>query len=151
MTRRIDDCRMVGIQLPQSIDQGNGFGRAGHASLAHRMVPHQGRNICLVEERSDRRSAGVERKFCSSSEVQHAFLRDGRWWFGVNEGPAAIKDCVPKFFRDIDRSQICRAECRHEQDELEIGHARILNIERRHTFLLSGEMVGESTPVYWRE
>lgn len=149
MTRRIDDCRMVGIQLPQSIDQGNGFGRAGHASLAHRMVPHQGRNICLVEERSDRRSAGVERKFCSSSEVQHAFLRDGRWWFGVNEGPAAIKDCVPKFFRDIDRSQICRAECRHEQDELEIGHARILNIERRHTFLLSGEMVGESTPVYW--
>jgi len=147
MTRRIDDRRTVRIQLSQSIDQGNGFGRAGHASLAHRMVPHQGRNICLVEERSDRRSAGVERKFCSSSEVQHAFLRDGRWWFGVNEGPAAIKDCVPKFFRDIDRRQICCAECRHEQDELEIGHARILNIERRHTFLLSGEMVGESTPV----
>ena len=147
MTRRIDDCRMVGIQLPQSIDQGNGFGRAGHASLAHRMVPHQGRNICFVEEGSDRRSAGVERKFCSSSEVQHAFLRDGRWWFGVNEGPAAIKDCVPKFFRDIDRSQICRAECRHEQDELEIGHARILNIERMHTHLLSGEMVCESTLV----
>lgn len=62
------------------------------------MVPHQGRNICLVEEGSDRRSAGVEREFCSSSEVQHAFLRGRRWWFGMNEGPAAIKDRVPKFF-----------------------------------------------------
>ena len=114
MTRRIDDRRMVGIQLPQSIDQRSGFRCAGHASLAHRMVPHQGRNVCLVEEGSDRGSTGVEREFRSSSEVQHACLRGGGWWFGVNEGPAAIKDRLPQFLRDIDRRQICRAECRHE-------------------------------------
>lgn len=114
MSRRIDDRRMVGIQLPQSIDQRSGFRCAGHASLAHRMVPHQGRNVCLVEEGSDRGSTGVEREFRSSSEVQYACLRGGGWWFGVNEGPAAIKDRLPQFLRDIDRRQICRAECRHE-------------------------------------
>ncbi len=112
------------------------------------MVPHQGRNICLVEEGSDRSSTGVERELCSPSEVKHAFLRGGRWWFGVNEGPAAVEDRLPQFLRDIDRRQICRAECRHEQDELEVGHVWILNIERWHTALLSGEMPGESTLVY---
>jgi len=147
MTRRIDDRRMVGIQLSQSIDQWSGFRCAGHASLAHRMVPHQSWNVGIEEKRSDRRSTGVERKFCSSSEIKNAFLRIRGRRLGVNEGPAAIKDRLPKFFRDIDRRQICRAECRHEQDELEIGHARILNVQRRHTDLLSGEMVGESTPV----
>ncbi len=111
------------------------------------MVPHQRRNICLVEEGSDRRSTRVKREFCSSSEVQHTLLRGGRRWFGMNKGPTAIKDRLPQFFGEIDRRQICRAECRHEQNELEIGHARILNIERRHTVLLSGGMVGESTPV----
>jgi len=145
--RRIDVRRMVGIQLSQSIDQWSGFRCAGHASLAHRMVPHQSRNICLVEEGSDRRSTGVEREFCSSSEVQHALLGSGRWWFGMNEGPAAIKDRLPQLLRDIDRRQICRAECRHEQNELEIGHVGILHIERWHICLLSGEMVGESTLV----
>lgn len=111
------------------------------------MVPHQGCNICLVEEGSDRRHTSIKRELRSPSEVQHACLWVGGWWFGVNEGPAAIKDRLPKFFRDIDRRQICRAECRHEQDELEVGHVGILHIERWHTCLLSGEMAGESTLV----
>jgi hypothetical protein len=50
----------------------------------------------------------------------------------VKESPTAIKDGLPEFRGDIDRLQICRAERGHEQDELEVGHARILHIERRH-------------------
>ncbi len=67
MTGRIDGRRVVGIQLPQSIDQGNGFRRAGHASLAHRMVPHQSRDVCIEEKRSDCGSAGIERELRSPS------------------------------------------------------------------------------------
>jgi hypothetical protein len=65
--RRIDDRRMVGIQLLQSIDQGKGFRGAGHASLTHRMVPYQSCDVCIEEKRSDRRSAGIERELRSPS------------------------------------------------------------------------------------
>lgn len=130
---RIDDRRTVGIQLPQSIDQRKGFGRAGHAGLAHRMVPHQSRDVGIEEKRSHRGSAGVEREFRTCSQIKHAFVRIRGWCLGVKESPTAIKDGLPEFPRDIDRLQLCRAERGHEQDELEVGHSRILNIERRHS------------------
>ena len=115
------------------------------------MIPYQSWNVGIKKKRSDRSSTGVEREFRSSSEVKHPFLRVGGWWFGVNEGPAAIKNRLPQFLRDIDRREICRAECRHEQDKLEVGHVGMVNIERWHTYLLSGEMAGESTLVYWTD
>ena len=134
VTGRIDDCRMVGIQFPQSIDQGKGFRCGGHASLAHWMVPHQGCNVCIEEKRSDRSSAGIERELRSPAQIKNAFFRIRGGCLGVKESPAAIKDRLPKFLRDIDRRQVCCAECRHEQDELEVRHFWVLNIERRHGY-----------------
>lgn len=63
----------------------------------------------------------------------------------MKERPTAIKDRLSQFLRDIDRREICCAKCRHEQDELEVGHVGILNIERRHGHPLSGVRSGEST------
>ncbi len=147
MARWIDDRRMVRIQLPQSIDQGKGFRGAGHASLTHRVVPHKGGNVCIEEERSDRRNTGIERKLRSPSEIENAFFGIGGWRVGVKEGPATIKDRLSQLLRDIDRCQIRCAKCRHEQNELEVGHFWIANIKRGHGYSLSGEMSGESTIV----
>lgn len=106
MSGRIDDRRTVGIQLSQSIDQGKGFGRAGHASFTHRMVPHKRGDVCLEEKRSDRRSAGIERELRSSSEIENAFLRMRGWCVSVEESPATIEDRLSQFLRDVDRREI---------------------------------------------
>jgi hypothetical protein len=63
----------------------------------------------------------------------------------MKESPTAIKDGLPEFRRDIDCLQLCRAERGDEQDELEVGHARILNIERRHGTHYRERHRGEST------
>lgn len=130
--RRIDDVLAVRIQLSQSIDQGKSFGCTVHAWGTHRMVPHQGGNVGLAEEGSDRRSTGVERELRPSSEVKNPFFLVRRWWLGVNECPATIKDRLSEIFGHIDRREICRAESRHEQDKLEVGHSGIMNIESWH-------------------
>lgn len=96
------------------------------------MVPHQSGDVGIEEKRSHRGRAGIEREFRTSSQIKHAFVRIRGWCLGVKESPTAIKDGPPEFLRDIDRLQIGRAERGHEQDELEVGHSRILNIERRH-------------------
>lgn len=111
------------------------------------MVPHQGGDVCLVEERSNRRSTGLERELCPSSEVKNAFARVGGWWLGVNQCPTAIKDRLSKVFGHIDGREICCAESRHEQDKLEVRHFGIVNIERWHDYPLSVEMPCESTIV----
>jgi hypothetical protein len=150
MTRRIDDRRMVGIQLLQSVDQGKSFGCAVHASLTHRMVPHQGCNVCIEEKRSDRRGAGIKGELRSSSQIKNAFFRVRGGCLGVQECPTTIKDRLPQFLRDIDRRQLCCAECRHEQNELEVRHFWVLDIERWHSHVLSGDMPDESTSVEQR-
>ena len=147
MTGRIDDGRTIGIQFPQSIDQGKGFRCTVHAGFTHRMVPHQSWNVGIQEKRSDRSRTGIERELGSSSEIKHAFLRIGWWIVGVNEGPAAIKDRLPQFLRDIDGREICGAKCRHEQDKLEVGHSWVLDIKGRHDHPLSEGMPRESTIV----
>lgn len=97
------------------------------------MVPHHSGDVGIKEKRSDRRSTGIEGEFRSSSQIKHAFVRIRGWCLGVKESPTAIKDGLPEVRRDIDRLQLCRAERGHEQDELEVGHSRILNVERRHS------------------
>ncbi len=96
------------------------------------MVPHQGGNVGLVEEGSDRRSTGLERELRPSSEVKNPFFGVRRWWLGMNECPATIEDRLSEIFGQIDRREICGAECRHKEDELEVGHSGIMNIESRH-------------------
>ncbi len=130
ITGRIDDRRMVGIQSPQSIDQGKGFGRAVHTGLTDGMVPCQRGDVCIEEKRSNGRSAGIQCKLCSPPKIENAFLRIRGWRLSVKEGPAAVEDRLSEFWRDVDRRQVSCAECRHEQDKLEVGHPWILDIER---------------------
>src|SRR5512144_3286060 len=97
------------------------------------MVPHEGGNIGLGEERSDRRSAGVECQLRSSSKVKHSFFGIRRRRLGVDERPAAVKNGGPELRRDVQRRQIRRAKSCNEKDKLEVGHFGVLNIKRWHT------------------
>ncbi len=147
MIRRINDRRMVWIQLSQSIDQRKGFRCAAQAGVTDRMIPHQSGDVGVKEKRSNRGHTGIQREFRPSTQIEHALLRIRRRCLGVKKRPAAIKDRLSQFFRDIDRRQIRGAERGDEQDELEIRHSGILNIERGHGRSLSGERPRESTIV----
>ncbi len=50
----------------------------------------------------------------------------------MGECPAPIEHRPAQVFRDVHRVQIGRAERRHEEDELQIRHAGILDIKRLH-------------------
>ncbi len=92
------------------------------------MIPYEGGDVCIEEERSDRRCTGIQRELRSPSEIENALFGVCGRWLCVKEGPTAIEDGLSQFLRDIDRRQICCAEGRHEQDELEVRHLGILNI-----------------------
>ena len=55
----------------------------------------------------------------------------------MNEGPAPVEDRGAQHLRHIERGQAGSAECRHQQDELKIGHVGTINIERLHGRRLS--------------
>ena len=114
------------------------------------MVPHQSCDVCVEEQRSDRRRAGIECELRSPSEIKNTFFGIGGWCVGVKESPTAVKDGLSQFLRDIDCRQIRCAECRHKQDELEVRHFGILNIERWHDSHYREGMYGESTLVLKR-
>jgi hypothetical protein len=130
--RRIDAFRIIGVQLPESLDQGDGSRRTLPGGFTNRMVPDHRRDAGLAEESADGRYTGFQREFRPCSEVKDAFSRIRRRGFGMNECPAAIENRPSQVFRDVDRWQICRAERRHEENKLQVRHPRILHVERLH-------------------
>ncbi len=114
----IDGACIVWVQFRQSVDQGEDFRRALPARFTDWMVPYQCMNISFEEERANGRYAGLQREFRPSAKVQDSFLGDCRRGFGVDEGPTAIEQFSPEFFRDVDCVQIRRAEGCHKEHEL---------------------------------
>ncbi len=74
------------------------------------MVPDQGGDIGVLEQRSDGRRTGFEREFSSPTKIKHALLRVGRGWLGMKQSPTAVENCLAKLLRDIDGRQICGAK-----------------------------------------
>ena len=65
----IDDSRIAGVQLPQSVDEGACFRSAFSGRVTDWMVPHERVNIRFDEERSNGRDTGFQREFCSPTEI----------------------------------------------------------------------------------
>ncbi len=149
LTRRgvfwIDDFRGFGVQLPKPIDQWFGRRRALVSRFTHWMVPCNCPNTGIREYRADRRYTGLQCQLRTLSKIEQAFLRISRWRFGMDERPATIKHGGSKCRRNIACPEISRAEGRHEQNELQIRHPRILDIQRRHGRALSMATGTEST------
>ena len=118
MIRGIDAFGIVGVQLCETIDQGDGSRRAPPGRLTDRMVPNQGRDAGLEEESTDGGNTGFQCEIRSVPEVEGTVAWIGRWSIGANERPAAIENRPAEVFRDVDRRQIRRAESRHEEDKL---------------------------------
>lgn len=70
----VDAIRIVGVQLPQSIDQRLGSRRALPRGIADRMVPNKCRYAGLEEERTDRGDTGFQREFRSVPEIEDTFF-----------------------------------------------------------------------------
>lgn len=106
----IDASRIVGVQLPQSIDQGFGSGRALPRGIADRMVPNKCRDAGLEEERAYRGDTGFQREFRSVPEIEDTFFLICRRRYRMDQRPAPIKNRSPQVFRDVNRVEIGRAE-----------------------------------------
>lgn len=128
----VDDIRIVGVQLPQSIDQWFGSRRTVPGRFTHRMVPDKRCNAGLQEKGADDGDAGLQREFRSIPEIKDSFFRVRRRGFRMDERPAPIENRSSQVFRDVDVVQIRRAEGRHEEDKLQVRHSGILDIERLH-------------------
>lgn len=100
--------------------------------IADRMVPHQLRDPSFHQQRPDRRKAGFERQIRAMAQVEHALFGIDRGRTHIDQRPAPVKYAGAKRFGHIDILDVRRAERRYEQDELQIRHAGILNIQLRH-------------------
>ena len=129
----VNDLWSIGVQLAESIDQRHCFGCAIHAWITNGMVPHQSGNLSIQEQRTDCGHTGFKRQLRAMAKIEHPILWICRWCVCLSQGPATIKNSLPKVLRDIDRGEISSAERRHEQDKLKIRHSRVLNIKRLHT------------------
>ena len=78
------------------------------------MIPDEGGYIGFLEQRPDCRCAGLKREFSPLAEIKNTILKIGRRWFRMEESPAAIENCLAKFFGYVDGRQIRSAQCRHE-------------------------------------
>ena len=78
------------------------------------MIPDEGGDIGFLEQRPDRRRAGLKREFSPLAKIKNAILKIGRGWLRMKESPATIKNCVAELFGYVDGRQICSAKCRHE-------------------------------------
>lgn len=96
------------------------------------MVPGQCGDSGIRKNLADRGDQRIERQFRAKSKVQHALSRVGGRRLRADERPAAVKDFPPQLFRDIQGCESGRAEGRHQQHELEIRHARMLDIQGLH-------------------
>ena len=69
--RGIDDFRVVGVQLPKSIDQRLCSGGTLTCRTADRMIPDKLRDAGLGQEGPDGRQAGFERQIGAVTQVEH--------------------------------------------------------------------------------
>src|SRR6267143_6014964 len=149
LTRRrvlgIDDLRRIRVQLPKPINQRLRGRRALVGRLTHRMVPGEGMNTGIRQQRADRGQTGFQRQFRTLAKIEHTLLGISRRRLGMGERPTTVEKGGPKFRRHIQCREISRAEGRHEQNELQIRHPRILDIQRRHGRALSMATGTEST------
>jgi len=141
----IDDLRRIRVQLPQPINQRLRGRRTFAGRLTHRMVPGEGTNTGVRQQRADRRQTGLQRQFCALAKIEHTLLRISWRRLGVDERPTTVEESGSKFRRHIQCREFSRAEGRHKQDELQIRHPGILDIQRRHGRALSMATGTEST------
>lgn len=78
------------------------------------MIPDEGGDIGFLEQRPDRRRAGLKREFSPLAKIKNAILKISRGWLRMKESPAAIENCLAKLFGYVDGRQIRSAQCRHE-------------------------------------
>lgn len=136
----INDLWRIRVQLAESVDQWDCFGCAVHPWFTHGMVPHQCGNIGVQKQRTDRGDTGFQRELSAVAKIEHSFFWICRWLICLCECPATIKNRLPKILRDINRSEICRAQSRHKQNKLEVRHFRMLDIKGLHILPLLMEV-----------
>jgi hypothetical protein len=89
-------------------------------------------DISVDEERSNGRHTGLQREFCSPPEVQDTFLLVCGRSVSMDERPTLVENSSAEIFRNIDSIQVGRAEGGDKEHELQIRHARMLDIKRLH-------------------
>ena len=94
---------IVGVQSPESVDEGQGCRRTFSGRIADRMVPENGRDTSLAQQSADGRGACLHREIRSLAEIQDSFSRIGRWHVGAYESPTAIENSPAKVFGNVDR------------------------------------------------
>jgi len=111
----------------------------------YRMVPDESANISIRQQGADGGQAGLQCQFRPPTEVEHTLFGISRWRFGMDERPTAVENSSSEFRRNVECREISRAECRYKQDELQIRHSGILDIQRWHSRALSMATGTEST------
>ena len=97
------------------------------------MVPGQCSHSGIRKNLPDRGDQRIKRQLRAKSKVQHALSRVGRRRLRTDERPAAVKDFPSQVFRDVQGREAGRAQSRHQQNKLQIRHARVLDIQALHS------------------
>ena len=100
--------------------------------IAHRVVPHQVRDPRLPQQQADGREAGFEGQIRAVAQVEHPVFRINGGRIRVDQCPTSVEDAGAKRMWHIDVLEIRGTERCHEQDELQIRHSGISDIQLRH-------------------
>lgn len=100
--------------------------------IADRVVPHQVRNPRLPQQQADGREAGFERQIRALAQVEHPVFGINGGRIRVDQCPTSVEDAGTKRLWHINVLEIRGTERCHEQDELQIRHPGISDIQLRH-------------------
>jgi len=92
------------------------------------MIPYDDGNVGGNKKRPDGRGTGLHCQFGSSTKIEHSLFFEAWGISCLDEGPTPIKNHMSQIFGNIDGTEIGGTKSRHKQDELQIGHARVVNI-----------------------
>ena len=93
---------IVGVQSPESVDEGQSCRRTFSGGIADRMVPANSRDTSLAQQSADGRGASLHCEIRSLAEIQGSFSRIGRGDVGAHESPTAIENSLAKVFGNVD-------------------------------------------------